>query len=86
MQLIVQIGVVVLATLLLIIYFKDSYLEHKVLVPRLVYAGTIVLVGLLYILVFYDLIKDDTSKIKIANYISYGLYIVLALSYFFIGL
>ncbi len=86
MQLIVQIGVVVLATLLLIIYFKDSYLEHKVLVPRLVYAGTIVLVGLLYILVFYDLIKDDTSKIKIVNYISYGLYIVLALSYFFIGL
>lgn len=65
MQLIVQIGVVVLATLLLIIYFKDSYLEHKVLVPRLVYAGTIVLVGLLYILVFYDLIKDDTSKIKL---------------------
>ena len=40
MQLIVQIGVVVLATLLLIIYFKDSYLEHKVLVPRLVYSQT----------------------------------------------
>lgn len=86
MQLIVQIGVVVLATLLLIIYFKDSYLEHKILVPRLVYAGTVLLTGLLYIIVFYDMIKDDSNKIKIVNYISYGLYIILAISYFFIGL
>lgn len=86
MQLIIQIGVVVLATLLLIIYFKDSYLEHKILVPRLIYSGTIVLAGLLYIFVFYDMVKNDEAKLNIVNYVSYGLYFILAASYFFIGL
>lgn len=86
MHLIVPIGVVVLATLLLIIYFKDSYLEHKVLVSRIMYAGTIILIGLLYIVVFYEMIKENVKIVKVANYISYGLYILLAGSYFFVGI
>lgn len=85
MELIIPIGVVILATLLLILYFKDSYLEHKISVTGIVYSGTIILAGLLYILIFYDMVKQDTTYIKIVNYICLGTYALLAFSYYRLG-
>lgn len=85
MELLIPIGVVVLATLLLILYFKDSYLEHKICVSKLVYAGTIILIGLLYIIIFYEQIKDDKTYVMIVNIVCFGMYILLSLSYYLLG-
>ncbi len=79
------IGVLALAVFLFIIYIKDAYFEKKINIVRFIFSGTIIVVALLYLIVFYSMIKDDRSILDIIDYVCYGIFALEAIAYFLVG-
>lgn len=85
MELYVAIGILVLAVFLFFIYIKDAYFEKKISIPRIVFSGTIIVAALLYLIVFYPMIKGNEKILKILDYVFYGIFVLEAIAYFLVG-
>ena len=85
MELYVAIGILVLAVFLFFIYIKDAYFEKKISITRIVFSGTIIVAALLYLIVFYPMIKGNEKILKILDYVFYGIFVLEAIAYFLVG-
>lgn len=85
MELYITIGVLVLAVFLFIIYIKDAYFEKKINIARFVFSGTIIVASLLYLIVFYPMIKENSKALNITDYVCYGVFVIEAIAYFLVG-
>lgn len=83
MEVLVPIGVLILSFFLGIIFFKQALSEKKIKPFKLVYVGTFIIFYLLILIVFYEDIKEDSFLTKLFNYIYFGSYIILGLSFLF---
>ena len=83
MEILIPIGVLVLAFCLALLYLREAYATKKIKVGKLLFVGTILLAYVLILLVFYKTIEKDTKLSEIFEYIYVGTYFILGLAFVF---